>query len=151
MVGFKNGFLPRQDPLVNLPDKFYALDYILKNMPINLSKNGEKKGLLAKGELGNVVLNDLPLYDVNDINDQRFLSALFRDYTFLASAYLLEPCDIMFREKKDYGLGVLDNGGEPEVPNILVEFPFETDSPVLQERTQRIVEPEYLQLKQQRC
>ncbi|CAJ0824037.1 11007_t:CDS:2, partial [Entrophospora sp. SA101] len=74
MVGFKNGFLPRQDPLVNLPDKFYALDYILKNMPINLSKNGEKKGLLAKGELGNVVLNDLPLYDVNDINDQRFLS-----------------------------------------------------------------------------
>ncbi|CAJ0644163.1 5623_t:CDS:2 [Entrophospora sp. SA101] len=105
MVGFKNGFLPRQDPLVNLPDKFYALDYILKNMPINLSKNGEKKGLLAKGELGNVVLNDLPLYDVNDINDQRFLSALFRDYTFLASAYLLEPCDIMFREKKDYGLG----------------------------------------------
>nr|CAG8444263.1 7320_t:CDS:2 [Entrophospora candida] len=41
------------------------------------------------------------------------------------------------------------------VPNILVdevvEFPFESDSPVLQERTQRIVEPEYLQLKQQRC
>jgi indoleamine 2,3-dioxygenase len=33
------------------------------------------------------------------------LIALFRDYTFLASSYLLEPCDIMYRKKKDYGLG----------------------------------------------
>jgi hypothetical protein len=31
--------------------------------------------------------------------------ALFRDYTFAASAYLLEPCDIMYRSKDDYGLG----------------------------------------------
>ena len=31
--------------------------------------------------------------------------ALFRDYTFASSAYLLEPCDIMYREKEDYGLG----------------------------------------------
>ncbi|CAG8623988.1 19643_t:CDS:10, partial [Cetraspora pellucida] len=60
MVGYKNGFLPRQI---------------------------------------------CQLYDVNTITDQRLLSALFRDYTFLSSAYLLEPCDIMFKEKKDYGLG----------------------------------------------
>lgn len=31
--------------------------------------------------------------------------ALFRDYTFAASAYLLEPCDILYRLKKEYGLG----------------------------------------------
>jgi indoleamine 2,3-dioxygenase len=30
---------------------------------------------------------------------------LFRDYTFAASAYLLEPCDIMYKRKDDYGLG----------------------------------------------
>jgi len=70
--------LTRQDPLVNLPDKFYILDHILKNMPINLSENDhEKKGLLADGELGNVVLNDLPLYDVNDIHDNRLLSGIY--------------------------------------------------------------------------
>lgn len=31
--------------------------------------------------------------------------ALFRDYTFWASAYLLEPCNILYRKKADYGLG----------------------------------------------
>ncbi|RIB21600.1 hypothetical protein C2G38_2014733 [Gigaspora rosea] len=102
MVGYKNGFLPRQDPLVRLPDKFHVLDLLLQKMPIRL-QSGEP-GLLAKGELGEAV-KDLPLYDVSNITDQRLLSALFRDYTFLASAYLLEPCDIMFREKKDFGLG----------------------------------------------
>jgi indoleamine 2,3-dioxygenase len=29
---------------------------------------------------------------------------LFRDYCYLASEYLLEPCDISFRNTKDYGL-----------------------------------------------
>lgn len=33
------------------------------------------------------------------------LTALFRDYTFAASAYLLEPCDILYRSQSDYGLG----------------------------------------------
>ncbi|CAI2176335.1 15004_t:CDS:10 [Funneliformis geosporum] len=102
MVGYKNGFLPRQEPLAKLPERFYALEYLLQNMPIHLP-NG-KGGLLAKGQLGEAV-KDLPQYDVSDIYDQRLLSALFRDYTFLTSAYLLEPCDIMYREKKDYGLG----------------------------------------------
>ncbi|CAG8481691.1 11322_t:CDS:10 [Funneliformis caledonium] len=102
MVGYKNGFLPRQEPLARLPERFYALEYLLQNMPIHLP-NGEG-GLLSKGQLGEAV-KDLPQYDVSDINDQRLLSALFRDYTFLTSAYLLEPCDIMYREKKDYGLG----------------------------------------------
>jgi indoleamine 2,3-dioxygenase len=27
------------------------------------------------------------------------------DYTFAASAYLLEPCDIFYRSKGSYGLG----------------------------------------------
>lgn len=32
-------------------------------------------------------------------------TALFRDYTFWASAYLLEPCDFQFRRDGTYGLG----------------------------------------------
>ncbi|CAG8438240.1 3341_t:CDS:10 [Ambispora gerdemannii] len=102
-VGYKNGFLPRQDPLARLPDRFFTLEYLLKQMPINLPDGN--KGLLARGELGDAVKKNLPFYDVSDVTDQRLLSALFRDYTFLASAYLLEPCDIMYREKKNYGLG----------------------------------------------
>lgn len=31
--------------------------------------------------------------------------ALYRDLTFVASAYLLEPCDIQYRKDKTYGLG----------------------------------------------
>jgi indoleamine 2,3-dioxygenase len=31
--------------------------------------------------------------------------ALFRDYSFAASAYLLEPCDVLYRQRKEYGLG----------------------------------------------
>ncbi|KAJ2394895.1 hypothetical protein GGI05_001834, partial [Coemansia sp. RSA 2603] len=47
---------------------------------------------------------NLPLYDVDFIFDQRILTALHRDYSILASAYLLEPCDIQFRLARTYGL-----------------------------------------------
>ncbi len=60
---------------------------------------------MARGELGDAVLSELPLIDVTSINDGRLLLALFRDYTFLASAYLLEPCNIQLRKNKTYGLG----------------------------------------------
>ncbi|GBB92079.1 hypothetical protein RclHR1_01960029 [Rhizophagus clarus] len=77
MVGYKNGFLPRQDPLAKLPDRFYALEHLLQNMPIQLP-NGEE-GLLAKGQLGDAV-KDLPQFDVSDINDQRLLSGDLYNY-----------------------------------------------------------------------
>ncbi|OZJ03285.1 hypothetical protein BZG36_03738 [Bifiguratus adelaidae] len=102
MVGETNGFLPRQAPLVELPNRFHKLEYLLQRMPLVMA-NGEE-GLLAKGKFGDAV-KALPEYEVDDITDAQLLSALYRDYTFVASAYLLEPCDIMYREKKDYGLG----------------------------------------------
>ncbi|KAJ1999206.1 hypothetical protein GGI04_004669, partial [Coemansia thaxteri] len=61
-------------------------------------------GLLHSGRFGERIERELPLYDVGFIFDGRILSALFRDYTFLASAYLLEPCDIQFRLARNYGL-----------------------------------------------
>jgi hypothetical protein len=49
-------------------------------------------GLLARGQFGDAVDTELPCYAdlVRDVTDTRLLTALFRDYTFAASAYLLE-------------------------------------------------------------
>ena len=71
-------------------------------MPL-IKSNGEP-GLLAEGKLGDEVKN-LPLYDLTKVTDSRLLSALFRDYTFLASAFLLEPCHLQYLKDKTYGLG----------------------------------------------
>ncbi|KAL2918738.1 hypothetical protein HK105_201572 [Polyrhizophydium stewartii] len=103
VVGTENGFLPRQDPLPTLPAEFKELESLLQRMPLTV-KSGAK-GLLATGDFGAAVNAELPEYNVDGIHDTQLLTALFRDYTFAASAYLLEPCDLFFRDKKDYGLG----------------------------------------------
>ncbi|KAI9281126.1 hypothetical protein BY458DRAFT_487128 [Sporodiniella umbellata] len=103
LVGKRNGFLPRQDPLVRLPLEFERLESLLQRMPTRLP-NGNP-GLLAMGQFGDAVHSELPLYDVETLTDQHLLSALFRDYTFAASAYLLEPCDLLYQTQKTYGLG----------------------------------------------
>lgn len=103
VVGKRNGFLPRQDPLVNLPKKYEAVDSLLKRMTM-MQADGSQ-GLLAKGTFGDTLLKDLDVIDVSQENNTHLLSALFRDYTFLASAYLLEPCDLSFRKSGAYGLG----------------------------------------------
>ncbi|KAI8335940.1 hypothetical protein BC941DRAFT_377722 [Chlamydoabsidia padenii] len=102
-VGTPNGFLPRQDPLAVLPDEFKRLESLLQRMPLQLLDG--QPGLLASGQFGEAVKEELPLYDVDQIEDQHLLSALFRDYSFAASAYLLEPCDVLYRQRKEYGLG----------------------------------------------
>lgn len=103
LVRPKNGFLPRKDPIFHLPPRFDVLEDILKNMTIE-QPNG-KKGLLYSGDLGRTVEKDLPLIDVSDIKDPMLVGALFRDYSFLLSAYILEPCDINWRKSNEYGLG----------------------------------------------
>ena len=50
MVGYKNGFLPRSNPVKDLPLRFSKLDQIMREMPINLP-NGAK-GLLGELNLG---------------------------------------------------------------------------------------------------
>ena len=65
-------------------------------------------GLLAKGALGDAVATDLP--DLTSIIEQYkdnlpLMTALYRDYSFLASAYLLEPCHQRFLKGEGYGLG----------------------------------------------
>jgi len=103
MVGPENGFLPRQLPLERLPSEFEAMELLLQDMPIN--KADGTLGLLHHGTFGDAVHSRLPQYDLSKITDQRLLAALYRDYTFLASSYVLEPCDLKYRRDGDYGLG----------------------------------------------
>lgn len=86
-----------------LPSKFDKLESLLQRMPI--WKADGTPGLCQNGEFGDAVLKELPLIDVSDIEDSHLLTALFRDYSFVASSYLLEPCDIEFRKTGKYGLG----------------------------------------------
>ena len=69
-----------------------------------LKKDG-KPGLLAREGQIFPASEKVPIYPISDISDSATLTALFRDLTFWASAYLLEPCDFNFQRKKVYGLG----------------------------------------------
>jgi len=106
MVSTTRGFLPRSDPIVALPSEFAALESILTRMPIKTA-SGEP-GLLKTCTLGETVLHELPdLTSAVEIykDNLPLQNALYRDYSFLASAYLLEPCHERFMAGESYGLG----------------------------------------------
>lgn len=93
MVSTTRGFLPRGDPIVHLPPEFDSLESILCRMPI--TKRDGSPGLLAHGTLGETVDKELPdlIPAINRYaGNLPLMNALYRDYSFLASAYLLEPC-----------------------------------------------------------
>ena len=99
-VSFENGFLPLAPPPTTLPPAFRVLDSLLKRAPMKTADG--KEGLLAKFTFGKAVEDELPdltdeIHKVKD--DLPVISALYRDYCFLASAYLLEPCHQKFYEK----------------------------------------------------
>ena len=65
-------------------------------------------GLLVKSVLGEAVHQELP--DLCHVieryrDDLTLMTAIYRDYSFLASAYLLEPCHQRFMKGLPYGLG----------------------------------------------
>ncbi|KAK3955392.1 indoleamine 2,3-dioxygenase gamma type [Pseudoneurospora amorphoporcata] len=108
MVSTTRGFLPRMEPIVTLPSEFDPLESILQRMPVKTA-SGEP-GLLAQGKglLGEAVHKELP--DLTEFvdkyrHDLPLMNALYRDYSFLASAYLLEPCHERFVKGEEYGLG----------------------------------------------
>ncbi|KAM7201521.1 hypothetical protein V8F33_003345 [Rhypophila sp. PSN 637] len=106
MVSTTRGFLPRMDPIVSLPQEFSFLELFLQEMPVKKA-NGEP-GLLARGELGEIIHSHLPdlTKHIDTYKDNLpLMNALYRDYSFLASAYLLEPCHQNFIKGKPYGLG----------------------------------------------
>jgi indoleamine 2,3-dioxygenase len=106
MVSTQRGFLPRMDPIATLPSDFDIVESILQRMPVK-TKDGSP-GLLASGKLGDVITAELP--DLTSAVDKYkhnlpLMNALYRDYSFLASAYLLEPCHQRFLRGEPYGLG----------------------------------------------
>ncbi|KND91682.1 Indoleamine 2,3-dioxygenase 1 [Tolypocladium ophioglossoides CBS 100239] len=106
MVSTTRGFLPRMDPVVTLPKEFDALESILQRMPVKTA-SGEP-GLLAHSKLGEEVDSTFPdLTEAMDMykDNLPLMNALYRDYSFLASAYLLEPCHERFVRGEEYGLG----------------------------------------------
>jgi len=106
MVSTTRGFLPRGNPVVELPEDFAVLESLLQRMPIK--KLDGSPGLLATYDLGDAVLKELP--DLSDAiekyrDDLIVMNALYRDYSFLASAYLFEPCHERHMRGEEYGLG----------------------------------------------
>ncbi|KAI9726649.1 MAG: hypothetical protein M1834_008962 [Cirrosporium novae-zelandiae] len=105
MVSTTRGFLPRADPIVTLPPDFSILESLLTRMPIQTLAG--TPGLLAQGTLGSTVLSELPdlsLAISKYSHNLPLMNALYRDYSFLASAYLLEPCHLRFLNNEPYGL-----------------------------------------------
>ena len=106
MVSTTRGFLPRQEPVVELPQEFAAVESLLQRMPVK-TLSGEP-GLLGKFTFGDTLLKELPdlTAEVEKYRDDLVvMNALYRDYSFLASAYLLEPCHERFLKGESYGLG----------------------------------------------
>jgi indoleamine 2,3-dioxygenase len=107
-VSAETGFLPVEPPMVCLPEQFIILQNILDKMPAK-DNNGES-GYLARndGSLEHSVNKVLPNYikHIKLIGDDiKLVAALYRGYCFLASAYLLEPAHIKYRETGHYGVG----------------------------------------------
>lgn len=106
MVSTTRGFLPRMEPIVDLPSEFGSVESLLSRMPVKTLSGAP--GLLADGRFGDAVLDEL-----SDLTDEvekykhnlPLVNALYRDYSFLASAYLLEPCHMRFIKGEGYGLG----------------------------------------------
>ncbi|EST07972.1 Indoleamine 2,3-dioxygenase [Kalmanozyma brasiliensis GHG001] len=116
VISRERGFLPREDPLVDLPPAFSGLDSLLKRMTIHqpADASGHRAtGLLGKGEFGDAVLDELSptgpeakaVDAAIEAGNSHLLAALFRDYCFATSAYLLEPVDRSFRQTGLYTQG----------------------------------------------
>lgn len=105
------GFMPFIMSPTHLPEPFEPLVALLDQMPV--TKLDGSPGLLATYELGPAVaeLPDLTeevdkLVTADGSPDLYAVTAVFRDYSFLASAYLLEPCWENWRKNPDNGYGL---------------------------------------------
>ncbi len=107
------GFMPLHAPLVKLPAAFDPVVSLVENMPVQ--KLDGTPGLLATYQFGHAVDDGaLPnltpeiatLTAPDGKLDLAKVTAIFRDYSFLSSAYLLEPCYARWdKGLEGYGLG----------------------------------------------
>jgi indoleamine 2,3-dioxygenase len=102
-VNAQNGFLPSQPPLVRLPEIYKDLQELLDDMPVH--KKDGTQGLLAHKDQIESRVKTLPnlIESIRKEKDMRTLCALYRGYTFLSSAYLLESAYQVFKQTGKYG------------------------------------------------
>jgi indoleamine 2,3-dioxygenase len=103
-VSGDHGFLPVRDPISKLPERYAALQAIMDEMPTN-KVYPDVPGILAKPNAIEQYVNDLPDYSevVRGETDVFIIQALYRAYTFLASAYTLELSYQQFVIDGNYG------------------------------------------------
>ena len=82
-VDGKYGFLPIKDPLTKLPDKYLDIQNIIDILPTLI-----KQGNVLKSAIDNLHNH---IENVKIETDIFIIQALYRAYTFLSSAYLLQP------------------------------------------------------------
>ena len=108
------GFLPLRPPVVELPSVFEPLIKLAESLPV--VKLDGSPGLLATYQLGPAIDLAKALPDLNGEIDSLIaddgkpdlaaVMAVFRDYAFIASAYLLEPCwERQNKGLEGFGLG----------------------------------------------
>lgn len=100
-----HGFLPVEDPLKVLPERYASLQRFLDEMPM-INRRNEPGYLAISGKIEQEV-QKLPNYLklVQDESDVQVLAALFRGYGFATSAYLLEPSHQEHLRSGKYGKG----------------------------------------------
>jgi len=104
LISTQRGFMPRTNPVTKLPERFAALESILERM-VWYQKDGSP-GLMQKKQLADAIKNELPMIEVGDISDTMTQLAVYRDYSFLNNAFILEPCHHNWlKTGNDYGLG----------------------------------------------
>lgn len=103
-VSGDHGFLPVGEPLPRLPERYAALQTVMDEMPTN-KVYPTTPGLLAKPDAIVGAVNSLPDFteQVQQETDVFVIQALFRAYTFLASAYTLELSYQQFVIDGNYG------------------------------------------------
>jgi indoleamine 2,3-dioxygenase len=94
-----NGFLPIKEPVKTLPESFSSLQNILDNLStyvMNIEEDLLKPAVDTFDNLLDAIKNEDDLF---------VLVALYRGYCFLASAYLLYPAHVTYKQTGHYGVG----------------------------------------------
>lgn len=99
-VDSNHGFLSIKEPLEKLPETYSTLQYIISNLHNLIKQDGIKLETLSS--LVHSYLKDYS-EEIEKESDIFIIQALYRSYSFLTSAYLLEPAYIEFKLKGEYG------------------------------------------------
>ncbi|MDG2396565.1 MAG: hypothetical protein P8M03_02805 [Flavobacteriaceae bacterium] len=102
-INAKNGFLPKKDPIVFLPNRYQFLQELIDDLP--MLKSNKTGGILSiDGEIEKRT-SDLPDYTKKVLKETNpfILQALFRSYAFISSAYTLAPAHFHFLKTGKYG------------------------------------------------